>query len=185
MLTLTLHPSQLLQALGNVNESPPLSDVTDEDETNLQDTVILSRFLKNETIDNVLNECCGQDKLGNNTAMTAVKAKNKEILVILLGYFLEAASDAEHLKKINEILHQTNKGGQNLMSIVMAKDDCGTAQNMLVKLESMVHEGDEHQFEICMFKHLGTNKRSLAAMKFFEKTKDSIPITRVCICSQL
>ena len=139
----------------------------DDDTVDLQDTVILSRYLRDTSVDHVLLECSIQNKLGNNLVMIAGQlSENKHILAILLKYFTRIAANG-HLNKIDTILHQKNNDGQNLMSIVMKKNEMGPAERNLVQLEAMVHEWDRHKFEICMLRELGANSMSSVALNCF------------------
>ena len=150
-----------------------LHNASTEYGTDLRDIGVLSRFLEDETAEDVLDQCCirnADSKL--NPVMIAVGAENKQLLVILLKYLLETANRGQ-VDKINKILHQTNSKGQNLMSLVMSTDDLESAQKVIVDLEAMAHERNLHKFEVCMLKHLGTNKTSSAALKLFEQKQMS------------
>ena len=99
--------------------------------------------------------------------MTAAVFKSRDALLILLKHISGIAlMNTDKKKKTIEILHHSKR---SLLSLVMDSNCFGDEIiDELVECEGYLHDWDTTEFQDCIFKFLGTNKKSLKCKDIFK-----------------
>ena len=122
--------------------------------------------------------------------MTAAVFKSRDALLILLKHISGIAlMNTDKKKKTIEILHHSKR---SLLSLVMDSNCFGDEIiDELVECEGYLHDWDTTEFQDCIFKFLGTNKKSVKCKDIFKgknreekgisKTKKALALISIII----
>ena len=130
----------------------------------------LKKYLKKEKL-TVLQGCLKINSRDLNPLMTASEFFSKEALLIMLQYLIKIAMEekgSENADFCDQILHGSKTKG--LLSLVMTTEYyAGQIRLLVIEYEGFIHDWQSTEFEKCLFKHLGTNDKSLECKEIFKE----------------
>ena len=156
----------------------------------LNNVKLLRKFIQDTNEDTVFEKCSKLNERGCNPLMTAAVFKSRDALLILLKHISGIAlMKTDKKKKTVEILHHSKR---SLLSLVMDSNCFGDEIiDELVECEGYLHDWDTTEFQDCLFKFLGTNKKSVKCKDIFKdknreekgisKTKKALALTSIII----
>ena len=158
----------------------------------LNNVQLLRKFIQDheDHEDTLFEKCSKLNKRGCNPLMTAAVFKSRDALLILLRHISGIAlMDTDKKKKTIEILHHSKR---SLLSLVMDSNCFGDEIiDELVECEGYLHNWDTTEFQDCIFKFLGTNKKSVKCKDIFKgknreekgisKTKKALALISIII----